>query len=72
MIVNTDTKAPATVKITLKNGGIGATGKRFDYGQAEFDKSAGLTATPFTVTGNEFTVTVPAYTVTDLLMPYVK
>jgi hypothetical protein len=72
MIVNTDPKSPATVKITVKNGGIGTMGKRFDYGQGEFDKSAGLTITPLTVSGNEFTVTVPAYTVTDVLLPYVK
>jgi len=72
MIVNTDPKSPATVKITVKNGGIGTTGKRFDYGQTEFDKSSGLTITPLTVSGSEFTVTVPAYTVTDVLLPYVK
>jgi hypothetical protein len=72
MIVNTDPSSSATVKISVKGGGIGTAGKRFDYGQAEFDKSAGLTVTPITVSGSEFTVTVPAYTVTDILLPYVK
>jgi hypothetical protein len=72
LIVNTDPSAAATVRITVKNGSVGTAGKRFDYGQAEFAKSAGLTVTPLTVSGNEFTVSVPAYTVTALLLPYVK
>lgn len=72
MIVNTDPKLPATVKITVKNGGVGTAGKRFDYGANEFSAGKGLTSLPLTISGNEFTVTVPAYTVTDLLLTYVK
>lgn len=72
MLVNTDPKSPVTVKISMKNGGVSTTGKRFDYGAAQYAKGAGVAASPLTVSGSEFTVDVPAYTVTDLLLPFAK
>jgi hypothetical protein len=72
MLVNTDPKSQATVKISLKNGGVGTTGKRFDYGVAQNAQGAAIAASPLTVSGNEFTVNVPAFTVTDLLLPFAK
>jgi hypothetical protein len=60
------------VKITLKNGGVGTTGKRFDYGATQSGQGAGIAASPLTTGGNEMTVTVPALTVTDLLLPFAK
>jgi hypothetical protein len=72
MLVNTDPKSPATVKISLKNGGVGTTGKRFDYGAVQSSQNLPVAASPLTVTGNDFTVNVPPYTVTDLLLPLTK
>lgn len=69
MLVNKDPKAPAEVKVTFKNGSIGSAGKRFDYGSAQYSAGAPLAPAPFTATGNEFTVTVPPYTVTDIVLP---
>lgn len=69
MLVNKDLKTPATVKVTFKNGSIGAAGKRFDYGSAQYSAGAPVAATPFTTTGNELNVTVPPYSVTDILLP---
>ena len=69
MLVNKDPKAPAEVKVILKNGSVGASGKRFDYGSAQYSAGAPLAPSPFTATGNEFTVTVPPYTVTDIVLP---
>jgi hypothetical protein len=72
MLVNTDTKSPANVKVSLKGGSVGATGKRFDYSAAQLSQSSGAVASPFTVTGDDFTITVPPYTVTDVLLPLAK
>jgi hypothetical protein len=72
MLVNTDPKSQATVKISLKNGSVGTTGKRFDYGAAQSGPGAAIAASPLTVNGNEFTVNVPSLTVTDLLLPFAK
>jgi hypothetical protein len=69
MLVNKDNKNEAVVKITLKNGSIGATGKRFDYGSAQFDAGTPLAVTPFSATGNEFTITLAPYSITDILLP---
>jgi hypothetical protein len=69
MLVNKDPKEPATVKVTFKNGGIGSQGKRFDYGSAQYSAGAPVAAAPFSATGNELTITVPPYTVTDIVLP---
>ncbi|MGA3370529.1 MAG: hypothetical protein ABSC48_02085 [Terracidiphilus sp.] len=69
MLVNKDLKVPAIVKVSLKNGTVGSAGKRLDYGSAEYGAGAPLTVAPFTATGNELTVTVPPYAVTDILLP---
>ncbi|MGP8173086.1 MAG: hypothetical protein ACLP7O_00905 [Terracidiphilus sp.] len=69
MLVNKDPKAPVEVKVIFKNGSVGASGKRFDYGSTQFSAGAPLAPAPFTATGNEFTVTVPPYTVTDIVLP---
>jgi len=69
MLVNKDPKNEATVKVTFKNGTIGAIGKRFDYGSVQFGAGAPMAPSPFSASGNEFSVTVPPYTVTDILLP---
>jgi len=69
MLVNKDFKSAATVKVTFRNGTVGSTGKRFDYGSAQFSAGTPLATTPFSAPGNEFTITVPPYTVTDVLLP---
>jgi len=68
MVVNKDPKNEATVKVTLKNGAIGASGKRFDYGAAQFYTGANVAASAFSAGGNEFSITVAPYTVTDILL----
>jgi len=69
MLVNKDPKSEATVKVTLKNGTTGSVGKRFDYGSAQYNAGGPMAQAPFSIPGNEFTVTVPPYTVTDILLP---
>ncbi|MGD0547623.1 MAG: hypothetical protein ABR991_07310 [Terracidiphilus sp.] len=69
MLVNKDPKATATVKVTFKNGTIGSTGKRIDYGSAQFGAGAPVAAAPFTATGNEIEIIVPPYTITDIILP---
>jgi hypothetical protein len=69
MLINKDPQHPATVKVTLRNGVIGPDGRRIDYGSAQFGAAAKPAVTQFSATGDEFTVTIPAYTVTDILIP---
>ena len=69
MLINKDPQHPATVKVTLRNGVIGSDGRRIDYGSAQFGAAAIPAVSQFSATGGEFTVTVPAYTITDILIP---
>jgi hypothetical protein len=69
MLVNKDPKSPATVKVSFKNGKVGTVGKRFDYGSAQFRAGVPLAVSPFTAADNEISVTVPPYTITDLVLP---
>jgi hypothetical protein len=69
MLVNKDPKAAATVKVTFKNGTVGSQGKRFDYGSPQFSAGTPVASATYTATGNELTVTVPPYTITDIVLP---
>lgn len=69
MLVNKDPKLPATVKVTFKNGTVGPQGRRIDYGSAEFSAAGKPAVSAFSAPGNEFIVTVPPYTISDILLP---
>jgi hypothetical protein len=69
MLVNKDPEQAAIVKVTFKGGVPGAAGKRFEYGNAQASAGGQLAVTPFTGGGAEFSVTVPAYSVTDIVLP---
>ncbi len=69
MLVNKDPKYAVTVKVTLKHGSIGASGKRFDYGNAQYADGKPAADSKFSAPGDEFTVTVPPYTITDIMLP---
>ena len=69
MLVNKDPKVPTTVKVTFKNGAIGSSGRRIDYGSAQYEAKTPAAVTPFSASGDEFIVTVPPYTITDILLP---
>jgi hypothetical protein len=69
MLVNKDPKIAASVKVTFKNGTVGSAGKRFDYGSEQYAAGAAVAQSPFSAPGNELSITVPPYTVTDILLP---
>ncbi|MBW4028788.1 MAG: hypothetical protein HIU93_15575 [Acidobacteria bacterium] len=72
MLVNEDPKRPATVKLSLQGARADSKAKRFDYGWKQQTSGAGLTISDITDFSNDFTITVPPYTVTDLLVPQAK
>lgn len=69
MLINKDGKNSATVKITVSGANLAAAGQRFDYGKT--NPATQYTVPPAAATGlgGSFTVTVPAFTVTDLVIP---
>jgi len=69
MLVNEDPRSPATVTVTINGGAVGAKGRRLDYGQEQQKSGASVVQSEMTGLGAKFTVTVPAYTITDILIP---
>lgn len=69
MLINEDPKRAETVTVTVSGGAIGAKGKRLDYGLEQQKNGAPLALSEITGLGSKFTVSVPAYTVTDILIP---
>jgi hypothetical protein len=70
MLVNKDPKNTATVKVTVDGDKLAGPGMRFDYNKTTSDKA--VPGTQIDEVGNSFTVIVPPYTITDLLIPQAK
>jgi len=69
MLINKDPQNAVTVSVTFKNGNVGLAGRRIDYASAQTGTEPKLAVSQFSVPGQEFTVTVPPYAVTDILLP---
>lgn len=72
MLVNENLKSAATVTVEVSGAQLAPKGRRFDYGAEQQRSGAQLVPTEVETPGGKFTVTVPAYTITDLLIPQAK
>lgn len=72
LLVNKDIKFPAAVTVKVAGLNVGTRGTRYDYGMAANEAGAGITNAPIDGLGANFTVTVPPYTVTTLVIPAAK
>ena len=69
MLVNDNPSSSITVTVTLNGGTVAAKGRRIDYGAEQQKSGASIVQSEITGLGAKFTVTVPAYTITDILIP---
>lgn len=69
MLINKDAKNPTTVKISLKGATPAAKGARFDYGKESPPEGNSLVGKAMDGLGSSFSVTMPPYTATVILMP---
>jgi alpha-L-arabinofuranosidase len=72
MLINKDPKNVATVKITVSGAKLASNGMRFDYGKGNQPSDNIIAGNPITDVGNTFTLTVPPYTISDVLIPQAK
>ena len=72
MLINEEPKSTANVNVTIEGGNVVATGRRIDYGQEQQKSGASIVQSEINGTGAKFTVSVPAYTITDILIPLAK
>ena len=69
LLINADASTPAVVKVTVSGSTLGASATMYSYGVATTQNATTLVGTPFNVSGSTFTVTVPAYTAVEVLVP---
>ena len=69
MLVNEGPRSTGNVNVTILGGNIAATGRRIDYGQEQQKSGANVVQSEINGIGAKFSVSVPAYTITDILVP---
>jgi len=69
MLINEDPRGDATVTVQITGGNVAAKGRRIDWGQQQQKAGAQFAQSAIDGLGSTFTVTVPAYTVTDIVIP---
>ncbi len=69
MLINKDPKNNATVKVTVGGDKLADTGTRYDYGKGNRPDQYAIPGVAATGLGNNFTLTVPSYTATVLIIP---
>ena len=72
MLINRDPKNNATVKVAVNGGKLAGPGMRFDYGKSNPPSDKAIAGTQIEEVGNGFTITVPAFTITDVLIPQAR
>jgi hypothetical protein len=68
MLVNEDPGGAITVKVSVSGGDAGTKAQRLDYGMVQQKAGTGFVPVEMKEGGNDFSVTVPPYTITDILM----
>ncbi|MGA2350897.1 MAG: hypothetical protein ABSF70_10725 [Terracidiphilus sp.] len=69
LLINKDGKNAVDVKVKIAGGSYASTGLRFDYGQETLKAGGPIAKSPVKDLGAAFTVSVPAYSLTDIVIP---
>ena len=69
ILINADPAKPAQVQVNLAGTTLGSTATLYSYGVSTTQTGPALTSTTIAVNGNSATVSVPAYTAVELLIP---
>ncbi len=68
-LINANATAPETVLVTVSGASLSGTVTQYSYGVNSNVTAQALPSTTFSIAGNSFLVTVPAYTATTLILP---
>jgi hypothetical protein len=69
MLINKSPKEKSTVKLQIAGAKLAADGFRFDWGQNSPADKYPVTREPITGVSNSFSVAVPPYTITNIIIP---
>lgn len=71
MLINKSPKEKSTVKLQIAGAKLAAEGVRLDWGQSSPTDKYPVTRAPITGISNSFSVVVPPYTITNIVIPTV-
>lgn len=69
MLINKDPKNATTVKVSVSGANLAAKGVRFDYGKTNPPDGVSVTGRPMEGVGNSFSVAMPPFTATVVVIP---
>jgi hypothetical protein len=69
LLINKNANSAVDVKIKIDGGSFATAGLRFDYGQETLKAAGQVAKSPVKDLGATFTVSVPAYAITDIVIP---
>jgi hypothetical protein len=69
LLINKDPKNAATVRVKIEGAPLSSSGTRFDWGKGAAPTGTDVRSSKQDQLGNNFTLTVPAYTATTLVIP---
>jgi hypothetical protein len=69
MLINKDGKNATTVKVSVSGANLAAKGIRFDYGTSNPPDGNSVTGKPMEGVGNSFSVVMPPFTATVVIVP---
>jgi hypothetical protein len=72
LLINKDPKEAATVKIKISGVQLANSGFRYDFGPSNPPNGYLTTGGPVSDIGNTFTLSIPAYSITDIVMAKAK
>jgi hypothetical protein len=72
MLINKDPKTVATVKVNISGAKLSNNGMRFDFGAGNQPTDNIIAGNPVEDVGNSFSVSVPPYTISDVLIQQAK
>jgi hypothetical protein len=69
LLINKDLARPVSVTVTVNGYNYGTKGTRYDYGKPNLDAGKTITEAPIENLGPTFTVEVPLYSITAVVIP---
>jgi len=69
MLINKDPKSSTTVKVSVNGANLAAKGVRFDYGKTNPPDGVSVTGKPMEGAGSSFSVAMPPFTATVIVIP---
>jgi hypothetical protein len=68
LLINTDPNNTNLVQVTVNGATVGATATQYSYGLSTTQSTAALPSSSVSIPGSTFTVSVPPYTATELIL----